>query len=162
MVYYYDDAPFPPQHQNQQPGIESLMVPEPIIENPNYKGSGKLEGKVAIITGGDSGMGAATAIAFAKEGADVVIPYYYTYESEDAYRTKCRIEQLGRQCMLIVGDLREQQHCQYVIDQTFNQFGKVAILMNHHGVQFPQDSLLDITDEQWDANFQTNSDAFFI
>lgn len=109
---------------------------------------------MAIITGGDSGMGAATAIAFAKEGADVVIPYYYTYESEDAYRTKCRIEQLGRQCMLIVGDLREQQLCQYVIDQTFNQFGKVDILVNHHGVQFSQDSLLDIPDEQWMPTFK--------
>lgn len=103
MGYYNYDAPFPPQHQDQQPGIESPMVPEPIIENPNYKGSGKLKGKVAIITGGDSGMGAATAIAFAKEGADVVVPYYYSYEDEDAYRTKCRVKELGRLYMSMAG-----------------------------------------------------------
>ncbi|ASK61187.1 NAD(P)-dependent oxidoreductase [Virgibacillus phasianinus] len=161
MSYYYYDAPFPPQHQNKQPGIESLMVPEPIIENPHYQGAGKLENKVAIITGGDSGIGAATAIAFAKEGADIVIPYYYEYENGDAYRTKYRIEELGRRCLLIVGDLRSKEHCQYVVEQTLHYFGKVDILVNHHGVQFPQDSLLDITDEQWDATFLTNIYAFF-
>ncbi|WP_404451312.1 SDR family oxidoreductase [Virgibacillus necropolis] len=161
MSYYYYDTPFSPQHQKQQPGIESLMVPKPIIENPNYKGSGKLNGKVAIITGGDSGIGAATAIAFAKEGADVVVPYYYSYEDADANRTKQRVEELGQKCLLIVGDLRDQRHCQSVIKQTLNQFGKLDILVNNHGVQFPQDSLLDITTEQWDATFQTNIYAFF-
>ncbi|WP_407271720.1 SDR family oxidoreductase [Radiobacillus sp. PE A8.2] len=152
---------FPPQHQPQQPGIESLMVPRPIIEDTNYKGSGKLKNKVAIITGGDSGIGAATAIAFAKEGADLVIPYYYEYENEDAFRTKKRIEQLGRRCLLIVGDLRAEEHCQYVVKQTIDQFGKLDILVNNHGVQFPQDSLLDITSEQFDDTFKTNIYAFF-
>ena len=148
--------PFPPQHQNQQPGIESLMVPKPIIEDPNYQGSGKLKDKVAVITGGDSGIGAAAAIAFAKEGADVVIPYYYHYEDEDAYRTKHRIEQLGRKCLLIVGDLRDENQCKHVIHETLNHFGKINILVNNHAVQFTQDSLLDISTEQWDATFQTN------
>lgn len=144
---------FPPQHQDQQPGIESLMVPRPIIENPNYKGAEKLKGKVAIITGGDSGIGAATAIAFAKEGADIAIPYYYSYEDGDAFRTKDRIEELGRECVLIVGDLREQQHCESVVKQTLERFGKIDILVNNHGVQFVQNSLTDISTEQWDATF---------
>lgn len=152
---------FPPQHQPQQPGIESLMIPRPIIEDPSYKGSNKLQHKVAIITGGDSGIGAATAIAFAKEGADVVIAYYYSYEDGDAYRTKKRIEALGRRCLLIVGDLRDPEHCQHVVDQTIRHFGKLNILVNHHGVQFPQDSIEAISVEQLEATFQTNVYAFF-
>ncbi|MFD2045187.1 SDR family oxidoreductase [Ornithinibacillus salinisoli] len=165
--YFHEDhhatsrEQFPPQHQPRQPGIESLMVPRPIVEDLDYKGSGKLTDKVAIITGGDSGIGAAVAIAFAKEGADIVIPYYYEYENEDAYRTKQRIEELGRRCLLIVGDLRDSEHCKHVVQQTIHYFGKLNILVNNHAVQFVQDSLLDITDEQWDATFQTNIYAFF-
>jgi hypothetical protein len=94
---------FPPQHQNVQPGVESMMEPRPIIEDPEYVGSGKLQDKVAIVTGSDSGIGAAAAIAFAKEGANVVIPYFSEYENEDAFRTKKRIEDLGRVCQLIPG-----------------------------------------------------------
>lgn len=152
---------FPPQHQDQQPGIESLMVPVPIIENPNYKAAGKLAEKVAVITGGDSGIGAATAIAFAKEGADVVIPYYYHYEDRDAGRTKRRIVELGRKCLLLIGDLRDPRHCEEVIRQTIDHFGKLDILVNNHGVQFVQHQLTDITDAQWDATFETNIYAFF-
>jgi len=169
MQYFYENERqlpqvpknIPPQHQDQQPGIESLMIPRPVIENPYYKGSDKLRDKVAIITGGDSGIGAATAIAFAKEGADVVIPYYYSYEDDDAYRTKRRIEQLGQKCLLIVGDLRDPAHCRKVVKETLQHFGTLNILVNHHGVQFPQDSLLDISDEQLLATFQTNIFAFF-
>ncbi len=156
-----DGNTFPPQHQDQQPGIESLMVPEPNVEDPDYTGANKLTGKVAIITGGDSGIGAAAAIAFAKEGANIVTAYYYHYEDGDAYRTNRRIEQLGQRCLLIVGDLRDQQHCQNVVQQTIDHFGKIDILVNNHGVQFPQDSLLDISADQWDATFQTNIYAFF-
>lgn len=155
------ETPFPPQHQSQQPGIESLMVPKPVIEDPNYRGASKLRDKVAIISGGDSGIGAATAIAFAKEGADVVIPYYYSYEDEDAFRTKNRIEELGRDCLLIVGDLRAKQHCQDVVDQSLRKFGKIDILINNHGVQFTQKNLMDISPEQLHATFQTNIIAFF-
>lgn len=147
---------FPPQHQLKQPGIESLMVPKPVIEDPEYQGSGKLTDKVAVITGGDSGIGAAAAIAFAKEGADVVIAYYYHYEDGDACRTKQRIEQLGRKCLLLTGDLRDENQCKYVIEQAVEVFGTVNILVNNHAVQFPQDSLLDISAEQLDATFQTN------
>ncbi|SDK28740.1 SDR family oxidoreductase [Sediminibacillus albus] len=154
-------ASFPQQHQRQQPGIEGLMVPKPAIENPEYQGSGKLLNKVAIITGGDSGIGAATAIAFAKEGADIVIPYYYSYENQDAHRTKQRIESLGRRCQLMVTDLREEKNCKAVVNKTIDSYGKLDILVNNHGVQFPQESLLDITSEQFDDTFKTNIYAFF-
>ncbi|GGI10107.1 hypothetical protein GCM10007380_01130 [Gottfriedia solisilvae] len=96
---------FPPQHQDMQPGIESIMNPVPISDNPDYNGSGKLAGKVAIITGGDSGIGRAVAIGFAKEGANLVIAYLY--EREDAEATKKMVEQYGQQCLLIEGDLRQ-------------------------------------------------------
>ncbi|MBL5767671.1 SDR family oxidoreductase [Heyndrickxia sporothermodurans] len=152
---------FPPQHQSKQPGIEGLMNPKPIVDNKKYKAGGKLKNKVAIITGGDSGIGSAAAIAFAKEGADIVIPYYYHYEDEDANRTKRKIEKLGRRCLLIVGDLTDENHCKHVVEQTIKTFGKLDILVNNHGVQFPQKSLLDITTEQLDRTFKTNIYSFF-
>ncbi|SDM90644.1 SDR family oxidoreductase [Sediminibacillus halophilus] len=152
---------FPPQHQPQQPGIEGLMIPRPIVEDPNYCGSGKLAGKVAVITGGDSGIGAATAIAFAKEGADVAIAYYSSYENEDAFRTRRRIESLGQRCLLMTADLREEENCQTVIAETVETFGRLDVLVNNHGVQFPQDSLLDISSEQFDDTFKTNIYSFF-
>ncbi|WP_053217507.1 SDR family oxidoreductase [Virgibacillus senegalensis] len=154
-------AGFPPQHQTKQPGIEGLMNPRPIVENPDYCGSGKLTGKVAVITGGDSGIGAAVAIAFAKEGADVVIAYYSSYENEDAYRTKQRIESLGKRCLLMVADLREEKNCVAVIAKTIETFGRLDVLVNNHGVQFPQNSLLDISSEQLEDTFKTNIYAFF-
>lgn len=151
----------PPQHQPQQPGIEDLMTPKPIVEDHTYKGSNKLYDKVAIITGGDSGIGAATAISFAKEGAHIVIAYYYEYENADAFRTKARIEALGRKCLLLVGDLRSEENCNYLIEQTIEHFGKLDILVNNHGVQFPQEYLLEISSEQLRATFETNIFSFF-
>lgn len=150
---------FPPQHQNRQPGLESLMNPRPISEDPQYCGSGKLLDKVAIITGGDSGIGKATAIAFAKEGADLVIPYLE--ETSDAEVTKSRIEQLGRRCLLIKTDLRFKKHCSSVVAETICNFGKLDILINNHGVQYPQDSILDISEDQLYHTFQTNIFPFF-
>lgn len=150
---------FPEQHQCQHPGLEYVMVPRPISENPYYTGSGKLQDKVAIVTGGDSGIGRAVAYAFAKEGADVVISYLC--EQEDAEETKNRIEQFGRRCLLVPGDLQEESMSQEVVKQTINHFGKIDILVNNHAVQFTQKSILDITAEQLDLTFRTNIYSFF-
>lgn len=150
---------FPPQHQEQQPGLESLMVPEPISEDPAYIGSCKLQGKVAIITGGDSGIGRAAAIAFAKEGADIVI--VYLYERTDAEWTRDRIVELGQRCLLIETDLRLKPNCEAVIRKTMEAFGKIDVLVNNHGVQYPQQSIVDITEEQLYHTFQTNVFSYF-
>ena len=150
---------FPPQHQSVQPGIENEMNPLPIFDNQNDVPSGKLQGKVAIISGGDSGIGRAVAVLFAKEGCDIVIAYLN--EHEDANYTKEVIEDYGRKCLLIACDLRKEESSTQVINETLKTFGKVDILVNNCGVQFPQNSILDITAEQLKNTFETNIFSFF-
>lgn len=151
--------PYPPQHQNQQPGIESLMNPRPVFDDPNYKSSGKLKDKVAVITGGDSGQGRAIAVAFAKEGADIVI--VYLNEHTDAEETKQFVEQIGRRCLIIAGDIGREAFCKQVVEQTIKQFGKLDILVNNAAEQHVQDSLDHITSEQMEKTFQTNFFSVF-
>ncbi|WP_223595333.1 SDR family oxidoreductase [Neobacillus bataviensis] len=150
---------YPPQYQPQHPGIESFMIPRPISENPYYSGSGKLRNKAAIITGGDSGIGRAVAIAFAKEEADVVI--VYLNEHGDALETKNRVEQLGRKCLTIAGDIGDEKFCQYVVQKTMEAFGHLEILVNNAGEATTQASISDITPAQLKRTFQTNIFSFF-
>jgi NAD(P)-dependent dehydrogenase (short-subunit alcohol dehydrogenase family) len=145
--------------QTRQPGLEYLMIPRPVYDNPHYIGTGKLNNKVAIISGGDSGIGRAVAVAFAKEGADLVIAYFD--EHEDARETKQAIEHYGQRCLLIPGDLRNKNHCQYVVACTLETFGRVDVLVNNLAVQFVQNRFLDISDEQWHTTFNTNLHPFF-
>ena len=156
-----EDIPntFVAQHQDVQPGMEYLMDPLPIFENPCYVPSGKLNNKVAIITGGDSGIGRAVAVLFAKEGADVVIPYLN--EKKDANLTKEIIEKCGRHCLLIEGDLRDENFSKYIVEATLKYLNKIDILVNNCGVQFPQESILDISAEQLKDTFETNIFSFF-
>lgn len=150
---------FPPQHQDYHPGLEYLMDPRPISDNANYKGSDKLKDKVAIITGGDSGIGRAVAYAFAKEGANIVIAYLN--EDEDAKETCEHVETLGRQCIAIKGDLQKEENCKLVIEEALHKFGKIDILVNNHAVQYIQQSILDIDEEQLEKTFRTNIFSFF-
>ncbi|MFD3271163.1 SDR family oxidoreductase [Paenibacillus dendritiformis] len=150
---------FPPQHQDQQPGLEYVMYPRPIAENPHYTGSGKLRDRVVLITGGDSGIGRAVAIACAKEGAAVA--FAYLYEEVDAQETRARIEQLGGPVLAMKADLRTRAACCDIVEQTVRRFGRLDVLVNNIGVQYPQHSLLDITEEQLEQTFRTNIFSFF-
>ncbi|MGE4274264.1 MAG: SDR family oxidoreductase [Desulfitobacterium sp.] len=145
---------FPAQHQYKQPGLEALMNPSPIFENPNYLAAGKLQGKVALISGGDSGIGRAVSILYAKEGADVVI--VYLDEHGDAQLTKERVEQLGRRCLLMAGDIGNESFCHQVVQGTLETFSRLDILVNNGAEQHPQNSLLDITAQQIEQTFRTN------
>jgi len=149
----------PEQEQSRQPGMEYLMTPRPIFDNPNYKGSGKLKDKVAIITGADSGLGRAAAIAFVKEGAKIIIPYYD--EHRDALETKEYIEKLGGECELLSGDISEKSFCKHIVDFTLQRFGKIDILVNNAGVQYQQDTLECISDEQFDRTMKVNIYGMF-
>ena len=145
---------FPAQHQAFQPGMEYEMKPAPIFDNPNYVPSGKLKDKVVIISGGDSGIGRAISLLFAKEGANL-------NEHEDANYTKKLVEGCGRKCVLIPGDLRDENLSPYIADTTMKCFGKIDILINNCGVQFPQNSILDISNKQLRDTFETNIFTFF-
>ena len=149
----------PAQHQADQPGKQTLMQPEPQSIDENYQGSNKLKGKVAIITGGDSGIGRAVAYAFAKEGADLVITYLD--EEKDARDTQKLIQDEGRACLLIPGDIGEEAFCKEIVRQTIDRFGKIDILVNNAAEQHPQDTLLNITAAQLERTFKTNIFSMF-
>ena len=149
----------PPQHQDVQPGREDQMTPEPRSEDSNYRGSGKLKDKVALITGGDSGIGRAVAIFFAREGADVAI--VYLEEDEDARDTKAEVEQEGMRCLLIRGDAGNDAFCEEAVQQTVDEFGRLDILVNNAAEQHPRESLLDISREQLERTFRTNIFSYF-
>ena len=144
-----------PQTQTKQPGIESQMDPKPIYDHPEYNnGSGRLKNKVAIITGGDSGIGRAVALAFAKEGAKVVVVYYD--ETEDANETKQAIEQAQGECLLIQGDLTNPSFAQDIVNQTLAKFNQINILVNNAAVQYPQNEITQIKDEDLHKTFAVN------
>jgi NAD(P)-dependent dehydrogenase (short-subunit alcohol dehydrogenase family) len=149
----------PPQHQEQRPGSESEMTPKPKSDDSSYQGSGKLKGKVALITGGDSGIGRAIAIAYAKEGADVAI--VYLNEHDDAKETKNLVEKHGRKVVAIAGDIGDEAFCKHAVEQTVNEFGKLDILINNAAEQHPQESIEDISKEQLERTFRTNIFSMF-
>jgi NAD(P)-dependent dehydrogenase (short-subunit alcohol dehydrogenase family) len=150
---------FPAQHQEHRPGIEKEMDPPPQDENISYKAAEKLKNKVALITGGDSGIGRATAILFAKEGADIAI--VYLNEHEDAEETKQKVEAEGRRCLLFAGDIGSEKFCQEVVEKTVKELGALHILINGAAEQHPQDNIEKITAEQLERTFRTNIFSFF-
>lgn len=149
---------FPPQHQSQ-PGKETKMIPQPEYIRKNYKGSEKLKGKVALITGGDSGIGRSIAVHFAREGADLAIVYFN--EDKDAQITKQLIEDEGQQCLLISGDLKNEKFARQIVSKTIKKFGKLNILVNNAAVQFPETEVENITKKQLLITFETNIFPFF-
>ncbi|MCP3760990.1 SDR family oxidoreductase [Domibacillus sp. A3M-37] len=148
----------PAQSQPTQPGIESKMDPRP-VQPTDYIGSGKLKNRAALITGGDSGIGRAVAIAYAKEGANVAVNYLE--EHSDAEETKQLIEAEGVRCLLLPGDVSEEATCKELVEKTVGEFGKLDILVNNAAIQFPTENIEDITAEQWDKTFRTNMYSVF-
>jgi len=149
----------PPQHQDVQPGHEDMMNPQPKFDDTSYTGSGKLKNKVAIITGGDSGIGRAVAVFFAKEGANVVISYLN--EQKDAEETQKHVEAQGQKCLLVAGDIGDESVCQQIVSKTIDTFGQLDIVVNNAAEQHPQKSIEDITSEQLERTFKTNIFSFF-
>lgn len=154
----YPKPPFKPQQQ-PVPGDQSRMEPYPDCGETSYKGSGRMSNKIALITGGDSGIGRAVAIAFAREGADVAISYLD--EHEDAKETARWVEEAGRQCLLLPGDLTEKSQCQTIVDETVKKFGRIDVLVNNAAFQMTHETLEEIPDEEWVKTFDLNITAMF-
>jgi NAD(P)-dependent dehydrogenase (short-subunit alcohol dehydrogenase family) len=157
-VREYPEPPQPKQRQ-AKPGLESELKPRPHYLAPEYRGSGKLEDKIALITGGDSGIGRAVAVLFAREGADVAI--VYLSEDEDAEETKRAVEEEGRRALLIPGDVTDSSFCEEAVETTVRELGGLDILVNNAAYQLHLPSLADITDEQLDRTFRTNIYGYF-
>ncbi|KEQ30535.1 SDR family oxidoreductase [Pedobacter antarcticus] len=156
----YPVPPFPKQEQ-EVPGTEDQMQPKADHGEESYIGSGKLEGKKAIITGGDSGIGKAVAIAFAREGADVLISYLDTTEDKDAEETAAVVEACGRKAILIKGDIRSESHCKAIVDRAVQEFGQIDILVNNAAFQMSRKSLQEIPTAEWERSFDTNITPMF-
>lgn len=147
------------EQQQPMPGVQAQMDPVPDCGENSYAGSGKLTGKSAVITGGDSGIGRAVAIAFAREGADVLLAYLN--EDEDARDTARHVEGAGRKCVLVPGDLSDPAHCRAVVDRAVSEFGRIDVLVNNAAFQMTHESLEEISDEEWDHTFRLNVGAYF-
>ncbi|UOR06077.1 SDR family oxidoreductase [Hymenobacter aerilatus] len=145
----------PPQAQDQQPGLETEMTPQPEYIRANYKGSEKLQDKVALITGGDSGIGRAVAIHFAREGADVAITYK-PEEEQDAYDTRQLVEAEGRRCLTLAGDLRDKQFCEDIVQRTIDELGKLNIVISNAAEQFVSTDVSELPNEQFEDTFKVN------
>ena len=153
------DSQLPPQHQDRQPGLEAAMTPRPQSEGATHQGTGKLRGKVALITGGDSGIGRAVAVSFAREGADVMI--LYLDEHQDANETRRLVEQEGRRCVTHAGDVGTKTVCTASVAQVLDEFGHLDILVNNAAEQHLQDCITKISPEQLERTFRTNIFSFF-
>jgi NAD(P)-dependent dehydrogenase (short-subunit alcohol dehydrogenase family) len=154
----YPVPPLPPQHQ-WKPGEEGLLSPPPMYDAPYYKGSEKLKDMVAIVTGGDSGIGRSVATLFAREGADIAV--VYLSEHEDAEVTRQAVEKEGRRCLLIAGDVSDRQFCRHAVEQTVEEFGHLDILVNNAAFQLHSANLEDLTEEHFDRTFKTNLYGYF-
>ncbi len=152
------DLPYPPQHLSK-PGLESELTPRPNFQAPDYKGSGKLQDMVALITGADSGIGRAVAVLFAREGADVAIGYLD--EQGDAEETKSWVEKEGRRCLLLPGDVRSPEYCEEAVTKTVDTFGKLDVLVNNAAFQLHAQGIEDISDEHFDMTIRTNLYGYF-
>ena len=148
-----------PEQQQTVPGLQSAMSPVPDCGEQSYRGSGRLEGKRAVVTGGDSGIGRAVAIAFAREGADVLVSYLD--EHQDAEDVARLVQEAGRQCVLVSGDLSDPSHCRAVIERAVAEFGGIDILVSNAAYQMSHDNLEEISDEEWDYTFRLNVGAYF-
>ncbi|KUI15794.1 NAD(P)-dependent oxidoreductase [Mycobacterium sp. GA-1285] len=148
-----------PEQQQSPPGVQSDMTPMPDCGETSYQGSGRLTGKRAVITGGDSGIGRAVAIAYAREGADVLIAYLN--EESDAKEVQKYVEDAGRKCVLVPGDLSDPAHCRAVVDRAVEEFGGIDVLVNNAAYQMTHDTLDEISDEEWDYTFRLNVGAYF-
>jgi NAD(P)-dependent dehydrogenase (short-subunit alcohol dehydrogenase family) len=155
----YKPTSFPAQEQHKQPGEETSMIPQPEIIRKNYKGSEKLLDKVALITGGDSGIGRSVAVHFAREGADVAI--VYLNEDKDANETKRMVEKEGRKCLVISGDVGDEEFCKKAVQQTIDKYSKLNIVINNAGEHHPQKTLEEISSQQLERTYRTNIFSFF-
>ncbi len=158
MSANFPEPPFTEQQQ-PMPGSSSAMEPQPDYGESSYRGCGRLAGKKTIITGGDSGIGRAVALAFAREGADVLISYYN--EDADAKETQRLVEDAGRRCVLMPGDIKDPEHCRAIVSAAISKLGSIDVLVNNAAHQASVSSLTDITDEEWDVTFRTNVHAMF-